>query len=133
MAKKKPARKARPKTKQPNAIREAVRRAGEFVRAVTAGVLAEHTWRVIGSVALVGVITAWAVARGPLMEKIAQHSADPVSVSIAWPDPTSTGTWLPASVQDDLERIAMSSLTMDPFDHGALTRTAIELEKTGLG
>jgi len=129
MAKKKTTRKSR--AKEPNAAREFVGRAGEVFRNVTATMLAEHTWRVIGSVAIVGVLTAWAVARGPLMEKIAQNTADPVSVSIGWPSADGEGTWLPASVQDELERIALSTLTMDPFDHEALAQTATELEKTG--
>jgi len=128
MAKKK---KPTKKNIETNAFRGFVQNAGEILRGSAVAVAMEHTWRLIGLVTLVGVLTAWAVARGPLTENVAKATADPVRVRFTWPTTSAGEGWLPTSVQAELERIAHASLTMNPFDREALDRTALELEKTG--
>lgn len=127
-AKKKPAKK---KQKSDSAIRAFIANTGEWFRWTMATALAEHTWRVVGGVALVGVVTAWAVARGPLMDKVGTREADPVRIAFDWPATESGDVWLPPAVRADLERIAHATVSMNPFDRESLERTALELEKTG--
>lgn len=122
---------AKKKSGEPGPIREWIVWAGDWTRYGLSIVFAEHTWRVIGAVGLIGVVSAWAVARGPLMERIARDASDPVSVRFSWPTSSDGSVWLPVAVQEDLERIAHASLTMDPFDQDALARTSGALEATG--
>ena len=68
------------KKDEANAIREWTSWAGEWCRYGVSVVFAEHTWRVIGLAAIVGVTTAWAVARGPLQQTVAKNAIGPLSV-----------------------------------------------------
>ena len=123
--------KASKKDEEPGVVLEWVRWAGDWFRYGLSIAFTEHTWRLISAVLLVGVVTAWAVARGPLMERVASDRTDPVRVSFEWPVDSSGNEWLPGSVRVEMERIAHASLTMDPFDRDALEQVASDLERTG--
>ncbi len=80
-----------------------------------------------------GMIGGVAFGVGALKDRVASSRSGPLSLRLEWPalagDPTRT--WLPESARREIVGAAMSKLTSDPFDRGALVRARKALLETG--
>ena len=87
--------------------------------------------RVAGGLLVAALAVSWIAGFGPLRERVGEIRSEPIRVAFAWPGAGDEATWVPASVRDHLEQLAVAGLSMDPFDGASLARARDDLLASG--